>query len=191
MKITLDTNCLIDVELGEGAAEDVKRLFAYHDAGRITIQVPAIAASERMQDGTYALTFREFHRRIQKLAQREIELLRPPMYLGIVYLDWCILSDENMVAIEQKVHEILFPEIQFEWQVYAETHGISMESENLDPRWRNAKCDTLAIWSHIHYGGDIFVTRDRNFHKATEKPALAKLGAHEILYPAEAVARVA
>lgn len=191
MKITLDTNCLIDVEQGEEAAEDVKQLLAHHDAGYISIQIPAIAGSERLQDSTYASTFEKFHQRISKLAQREIELLKPLAYLGIVYLDWCILGDENMVAIERKIHEILFPEIQFEWQAYAESHGISLEGDSLDPRWRNAKCDTLGLWSHSHYGGDIFVTRDKNFHKVTKKPVLAKLGAREILYPAEAVTRVA
>jgi len=50
-------------------------------------------------------------------------------------------------------------------------------------RWMNKKCDVLTLWSHIWYEGDIFVTRDTNFHRKAEK--LIKLGARKILTPVE------
>ena len=42
-------------------------------------------------------------------------------------------------------------------------------------KWRNAICDVQALWSHIHAGNDVFVSRDRNFHKASKLPKLLSL----------------
>ncbi len=57
----------------------------------------------------------------------------------------------------------------------------------IEREWRRDKCDVLSLWCHIWYQGDVFVTADKNFHKATKKPALIKLGAKSILRPCETV----
>jgi len=62
--------------------------------------------------------------------------------------------------------------------------GIMKIEERL---WKNAKCDVLALWSHIWYGSGIFVTGDNNFLKKTKKPALITLGAGEIAKPEEVI----
>ena len=83
-----------------------------------------------------------------------------------------------MADLERKIHQILFPEIEFAYggEVYK--------------RWHNAKCDVLALWSHIHYGSGIFVTMDSNCHKKTKKTRLLALGAGEILKPEDAALRL-
>ena len=53
-----------------------------------------------------------------------------------------------------------------------------------------AKCDVLAMWCHITFGGDIFITSDRNFFRKTKKPHLIALGARDILTPQGAVAKL-
>src|SRR5207245_11565393 len=58
--------------------------------------------------------------------------------------------------------------------------------EEPDPKWRNAKCDTQALWSHVYHKRDVFVTRDANFLKKTKLPGLAALGAGQILVPRDA-----
>lgn len=65
-----------------------------------------------------------------------------------------------------------------------------MDDGQLSHKWLNAKCDVLALWSHIYYGGDIFVTSDENFHKEKKLPHLLHLGAGAILRPYDAAARV-
>lgn len=52
-------------------------------------------------------------------------------------------------------------------------------------RWRNAKCDVLTVWCHIHYGCDVFVTADGNFHKKGKAGELAQLGCKVIVNPSE------
>jgi hypothetical protein len=190
---TLDTNCLIDLELGEGGVLHLRRLLTAHDANRITVGVSAAAASERLPDGLFAPNFSGFQQRVSRLSTRPMDLLRPLCYLDISYLDWSILGDEQLVAQEEAIHQVLFPRIEFKWSDHAAKYGFDPEaatgtSQKESLRWRNRKCDTLAMWCHIHYGNDVFVTRDSNFLKASKKEALIALGARRILTPSEAAA---
>ncbi len=66
MRITLDTNCLIDLELNQGAALELRELIVIHELEKITLCVPAIGASERMKDGMYAPTFSVFQERVKR-----------------------------------------------------------------------------------------------------------------------------
>lgn len=190
MKLTLDTNCLVDLELSEGAVLELQKLVTAHDTGRIEIGVPGIGASERLKDGTFAENFSVFRQRIQRLSRREFEILKPPIYLGLTYFDWAIFGDNNMVNLEREIHDVLFSKIEFRWKDFAQANGLdpneAAEGKHKEwIKWRNRKCDTLALWCHIYYGRDVFVTQDKNFHKATKKIPLMKLGATSILYPSE------
>ncbi len=187
MKITLDTNCLIDLEKNECAVNDLQNLIFQHDSERITIAIPAIGASERMEGGTYASTFSEFKERVQKHSERPFEILKSPAYRGITYYDWCIRTTSDL---EKKLHDILFPNRKFEWAEQAEAYNIDPnEARNNQhgeyKKWVNCKCDTLGLWCHIYYDGDIFVTRDGNFHKETKKLQLEELVAKRISTPSD------
>jgi hypothetical protein len=193
--LTFDTNCLIDIELGAGEVSQLRGLLAAHDADRITVAISAAAASERLQGGLFAPSFSAFQQRASRLSARPIVLLRPLCYLDITYLDWSLLADEHLAAQEEAIHRVLFPTTEFKWRDYAARHGIQPEtllaSSHKDSlRWRNKKCDTLAMWCHIHYGNAVFVTSDSNFLKPSKKKALIALGARQILTPSEAAALV-
>ncbi len=181
MKLTLDTNCIIDLEENRPAAPFLHTLISYHDNQKIDLRVVAISASERKPDGTYATNFAEFREKIALVSLGHVEILAPICYLDMAFVDWCLLADEQMVKLERKIHEILFPRIDFEYGTYCKIHGIDPNDEKIDARWRNAKCDVLAIWCHITNGGDIFVTSDRNFHRPAKKTQLIQLGAGDIL----------
>jgi hypothetical protein len=190
MDVTFDTNCLVDLELKEGAVGELSAIIAAHEEEKITISVPGIGASERLKDGTFAKNFSLFQQRINKLTKRQFEILKPPLYLGLAYFNWAILAGDTMIDLERQIHQILFPEIHFIWADHAIAHGLdpnqAVEEHNKEwIKWRNRKCDTLSLWCHIYYNKDVFVTRDKNFHKATKKAALEKLGAKCILLPTE------
>ena len=191
--LTFDTNCLIDLELGAGGISHLRGLLAAHDANRITVAISAAAASERLPGGLFAPNFSAFQQRASRLSARPIILLRPLCYFDITYLDWSLLADEHLAAQEEAIHRVLFPTIEFKWRDHATKHGIQPETPAASSqkellRWRNKKCDTLAMWCHIHYGNAVFVTRDSNFLKASKKKALIALGARQILTPSEAAA---
>ena len=190
MNVTFDTNCLVDLELNEGAAPQLLRIVEAHESNQITISVPGIGASERLKDGTFAETFSLFMKRVNKLAKREFEILKPLAYFDLTYFDWSILGGDEIDEIESRIHEILFPETMFRWADQASACGLdpnqAAKEHNTEwLKWRNRKCDTLALWCHIHYKKDVFITQDSNFHKVTKKSTLEKLGAKSILFPLE------
>ena len=46
-------------------------------------------------------------------------------------------------------------------------------------KWWNSKCDTITVWTHIYYSGDLLITEDKNLLKKKRK--LIELGCKEIL----------
>ncbi len=191
MKVTLDTNCIIDLEENRPAAPFVKTLIDLHNNRSINLRVVAISASERKPNGIYASNFAEFQQKIAAVGLEDIEILHPIAYLDVTFLDWCLLADDQMVQLERKIHEVLFPSIDFDYGEYCKKQGLDPDnSGEMGQTWRRAKCDVQALWSHINAGGDIFVTSDRNFRKQTKKHRLIALGAGDILTPHDAVSKV-
>jgi len=188
--VTLDTNCIIDLEEANPRATSIKELIQMHKDGKINLRVVAISASERKPDGTYASNFAEFQERVAALGLGQADILKPMGYFGVSYWDWCLWADDEMLGLEEKVHKILFPEIEFSYKEFCRKRGLDLNSGSIDRRWRNAKCDVLALWSHIWHGNGIFVTADNEFHKESKKPYLIAIGAGEILRPDEAVVRL-
>jgi hypothetical protein len=191
LNVTLDTNCIIALEENRPTAPFLRQLITFHDAKKINLRVVAISASERKRDGTYAANFSEFKQKIATVGVEHVDILKPIAYLGMAYLDWCYPSGGQATVLERKIHEILFPSIEFDYLDYRHRFDIDLTSDEIDPKWRNAKCDVLAMWSHIRFYGDVFVTSDKNFHKQRKKEQLIALGAGNILTPQEAVSTVA
>jgi hypothetical protein len=183
MRFTLDTNCLIDVEEERPNATFIKDLVSLHGNNGINVSICSIGASERQRTGGYAKTFSEFQAKLELIRFECLELLQPLAYSDISFFDHCILADEND-TLEQDIHNVLFPNIQFPWADYASARGLA-----LDPikNWINAKCDVLTLWCHIKRGGGIFVTSDKNFHAASKQVKLKALGVGSIAYPEDAM----
>ncbi|MDH5378361.1 MAG: hypothetical protein OEX00_08565 [Gammaproteobacteria bacterium] len=156
-----------------------------HSNQEINLRVVAISASERKPDGTYVSHLNEFKERIAAVGLADIEILATIFYWGIAFWDYSLWSGEALMELERKIQGILFPKIELEYVDFCKKHGPDPDNEKVWRKWVNAKCDVLALWSHIWYGGDIFVTRDQNFHKETKKLQLNALGAGKILKPAE------
>jgi hypothetical protein len=185
VRFTLDTNCIIDVEEGRPSAPFVRELVGLHGKNGINVAVSAIGASERQRTGGYAQSFSEFQAKLKAVGFDSVELLPPLAYMGICYLDHCVMADENDL-LERQIHDPLFSNIEFLWVNYAKARGLPADA--LDKTWRNAKCDVLALWCHIRHGGGVFVTSDTNFHSDTKREKLRALGAGIIATPQDALA---
>jgi len=184
IKITLDNNVIVDIE-NKSHVADYEKLLRLHIERKIVLRIPAITASERKPDGTYNSNFNEFKKRIYAIGLSDAEILKPIMYWGISYWDYCLWGGGDLSALDASIHKILFPKIEMDFPNYCKKRGLDEGNTDAWKKWVNAKCDVLSMWCHIYYKGDIFVTRDRNFHKATKKPLLIGLGAKEILKPDE------
>lgn len=185
--ITIDTNCIIDLEEERQSVKYIRSLIKMHKEDRIKLMVVAISASERKQDRTYASSFGEFTKKLEKIGLGDVEILKPMCYLGICFFGKSLFSCEEMEQSEEKIHSVLFPKIEFKYEDFCLARGLEINRKFPNPKWLNAKCDVQCMWSHIHYQGDIFVTNDKNFHKKTKKAALISLGAGDILIPKEVV----
>ncbi len=184
MKITLDTNSLIDLNNGGIAAQEIQKLIDLHTQGEIQLRIVGISASERTSTGGYLSNFSDFQHWIEGLGLKDIEILKPFAIFDITYFDWSIWSDEEMSQLEEKVFTTLFPNINPNLLQYFEANGVPPDNQHLLRKWKNAKCDSVAYWCHIYYKGDIFVTRDKNFHRS-KKGHLLSLGGKDILLPSE------
>jgi len=76
--------------------------------------------------------------------------------------------------------------MELTYKDYCRTRNLKPENKEAWQKWVNKKCDVLAMWSHIWNKGDIFVTRDKDFHRKMKKQKLIELGAGEILMPKQA-----
>jgi len=157
---------------------------------QIILCIPAIAASENQRGGRLHTNFAHFQQFLADIGCQRCELLCPMAYSDISFLDYAILSDDEMATLERRIHGILFPNIPFGYSEYCERFGLDSDAGAVDRKWRRAKCDVQAMWCHIYYNGDVFVTQDNNFHKATKRDRLVTLGAREILRPSNCVSRL-
>ncbi len=190
MNVTLDTNCIIDLEKNTPTAIFLRQLVSFHDAQTINLRVVAISASERKPDGTYPASFNEFKQKIGSAGLGHVEILPTLAYPGMAFPDWCYPTGGEPGSLERKIHEILFPTIDFDNLDYRTRVLNDPASDTGDPKWRNAKCDVLVLWSHIHFNGDMFVTSDRNFRKQSKRARLIAVGAGNILSPQEAASTI-
>ncbi|MHB8887186.1 MAG: hypothetical protein ACYC5H_19300 [Methylovirgula sp.] len=179
---TLDTNCLIAIDEGRPEAAAVRKLANAHASGIADVAVVAMSASEKQKNGGYLKDFTEFRDRLASLDLAHLRIILPMRYWDIAFWDHCLLSDEAMLALEQRIHTVLFPNIEFEWQAYCQARDITATNAPFG-NWRNCKCDVQVLWSHIHAKRDIFVTNDANFHKVGKKSSLIALGAKQIELP--------
>ena len=186
LTFTLDTNCIIAVDEARPEADAIKALAASHQRSETAVGVVAISASERQKDGGSLETFDEFRSRLVRLGLAHLELLKPMMYWDITFWDFCLWSDEEMVSLEHSIHEILFPAIPFLWADYCSALGLNAADTKSDKKWRNAKCDVQAFWSHVHRNRKVFVTSDLNFHAEPKKQRLLELAGGRIEFPEEA-----
>lgn len=184
LRLTLDTNCLIDLEQHSAQALFLNEIVTAHHRGSIKLCVVAISASERLKDGKFAENFSAFENKLAELNLSSSKVLIPLFYWDITFWDHCLCGDND--SLELQIHEILFPNLPFLWADYCDATGVNTNAITSDRKWRNAKCDVLALWSHIHYKADAFVTSDLNFHKVTKRPHLIALGAKEIFTPEQA-----
>lgn len=180
LTVTLDTNILVDLERQAPRTAPVRRLI---DHPNVRVHLPAIIASERQPGGAYLDDFGMFVQRAANVGISEDSLVSPVGWWGITFWQRCLWSSDESTARERAIHAILF-----EQRPYECPDGLGSEFKANVPHpdylaWRNAKCDVLMMWCHLHYQGDVFITSDANFHKATKKARLLALGARQIVRP--------
>jgi hypothetical protein len=185
--VTLDNTCIIDLEQNRKHAPEIRKLVQMHCNREISLRLVAITASELKLDHTYLSNFDEFKRRIGAIGLGDVGILPTLARFDLSFFDYCVSGGRWLDELEKEIQLILFTEDEVEYGDSCRKYGCDEGGKAAWHKWTNKKCDVLALWSHIWYNGDIFVTDDNHFHKPAKKLALIKLGAGKILRPREAV----
>lgn len=183
LTVTIDTNILVDLEAGAPRSAPVRRLLEDTQSQRMEVRLPAIIASERQRGGRYLDDFDAFVRRATAMGFSEKSLVYPIGCWGVTFWERCLWASDESAALERTIHSILFEHRPFECP---EGLGSDFKVDPPHPdyvAWRNAKCDVMMMWCHIHYGADVFITADENFQKASKKTRLIEIGAKQIIAP--------
>lgn len=113
VRYSLDTNCIISIEESRPEAAALKALVERHRQGTVIVQVTAIAATERQRSGTSLEHFDDFRTRLASLGLAKAVFLRPPMYVGLCFVDYCIIHGDEFLSQERAIHEVLFSSMPF------------------------------------------------------------------------------
>jgi hypothetical protein len=189
IRVTVDTNELFNIHNGTGDSVGLNRLMELHSEGNIRICIPAIAASENRSGGVKLENYAEFEEFVASLGLTDYEELSPILLLDEGYLGYGLAYTPVMMRLARRIHHILSPSIEFDYEDYVARLGEFFTSRHYR-KWLNVTCDVMAMWSHIHHRADFFVTEDQNFHKRTKKPRLLELGARQICTPSECVSEL-
>jgi len=183
VRLTLDTNCLINLENHAGPWAEVSELVNAHGEGAVLVFVCAMSASEGQQSGGRLSNFSEFEGWIEKIGCAKLGHILPMGYYGVSFWGHARYASEEGRRLEMLIHDALHPEIEFRYDEFCAAHSLDPGAVPIRRRWLNAKCDVQALWSHINAGNHIFVTEDRRFLTAKRRAALVGLGAGELLTP--------
>jgi hypothetical protein len=194
MKLTLDWNCVIEVEEDQPQAEYVTELIRLHRLGRFEVALLAASASENTKSKQFPGNANIFKERISSLGWQDLPLVPMPSISGLSYLDFCYIvgDSEKFERDRDAIWHVIAPSVPRKpadhLPVGAQMRDNSIQSEELS-KWRNTWCDVISAYSHIHEIRDVFVTNNtRDFQKNAGE--LAKLGMRHIATPADALAVV-
>jgi rRNA-processing protein FCF1 len=167
IKITVDTNILIDVEEKRFNYIDVLKLFELDNKKEISLYFPAVIAIEKWIEKKEVDNFNKFINYLKKLGINKPKTLSPLGYLDLFFLDNVTLFDEDGPEFElaDKLKIVLFPEAEETYLKFCEKNNWDPNSEKTYLDYRNISIDALILWCHVYYKNDILLTRDSNFKK--------------------------
>ena len=95
LSFTLDTNCILALDdvrndptsQRTAEADSIRLLAAAHSAGKASVGVVAISASERQRHDSHFENFSVFEQRLSALGIGHLELLHPILYYDVTFWD--------------------------------------------------------------------------------------------------------
>ncbi len=162
--ITLDTNCLIDLDEGrQPQVGPLEQVVQAHRDGGVRLTVCAMTASENPRSGDPPKTFPEFTALLERVGLSEVEILKPIGYWSVSFWGQALWTSDEMRKLEQEIHHVLAP-------------NLLMDDMSDDRRWRNTKCDVQMVWTHVWHDTGVLLTSDTAILR--KAGALAALGAN-------------
>lgn len=190
MKLTLDWNCVIEVEERRPQASYVIDLIKGHRDGRFEVALLAASASENSKSKRFPGSASLFTKRVAALGWSDLPLVKMPGVCGLSYWDFCYYVDDGDAYERdiQAIWRVIAPKVPYNASQHlptgTELTDEFLQSEDLS-KWRNIWCDVVSAYSHIRSSRDIFVTNNTRDFQANAA-ALSLLGMSRIYKPKEA-----
>ena len=195
MKLTLDWNCIIEVEENRPQADCVNALIDGHRQGHFEVALLAASASENSKSKLFPGNASLFKDRVAALGWQDLHLVPMPGIMGLSYwgFSYYVGDGEKFEQDVNALWQVIAPKVARSPSAHlpegADLNDGAIQSEALS-KWRNTWCDVISAYSHIHARRDIFVTNNtRDFQRNAE--LLSCLGMKHIYTPIEAVKEVA
>lgn len=169
MKITLDHNCIIDIESGTPEGLQLRRVI---EDDRYQSYVVNVGAWEMLQRGVVPGDYSTFEALLQRAEIDHLPRLNPMALVDIAYINRCVIANDEMIDLAQRIRDVLFP-------------VPLTPDEMIEKKRRNRLCDVHTLWCHIHNKHEVFVTSDQNFLKASRVAGLAALGVGRVCLPSD------
>lgn len=189
MKLTLDWNCVIEVEESRPQAACVLDLIRAHREGEIEVALLAASASENTKSKSFPGNSSIFKDRVAQLGWDDLPLVPMPAIYGLSYFDFCFYVgdgeafERDMDAIWREIAPNV-PRKPSEHLMDGQALDDDVIQSEMLAKWRNTWCDVISAYSHIYAARDIFVTNNtKDFQKNAIK--LASLGMKYISTPSE------
>jgi hypothetical protein len=179
VRLTLDHNCIINLENRTGQHAAIEKLIALHRSGAAWVALGVISASENVRSGRPS--YAAFVERIANLGLSDLPQILPEARVDMAYIGLSTYAGDD--GLDRKVRDIIHPSFEnYEVAMKANfTHSIGRKQ-------RNALCDVDAVVAHIRHDHDVFVTEDRHF--LDRRVQLAPLGVRHVLTPEETLRHV-
>jgi hypothetical protein len=176
MRITLDHNVIIDMANRRPNVESLRQALSNAAYEACVVE---IGASEMRQRGIRPDRYDLFEELLCEAGLESAPRLAPMMIWDVTFWDHGLWCDDEMERLSKQIEAILFGE-----STPIDVANLADDSPEA-MAWLNRLCDIQSMWCHLHNKNDVFVTSDRNFHKATKRPRLLELGARQIARPDE------
>jgi len=191
VKFTLDWNCVIEVEEDQPQAVSVRALVDAHRSKRIEVALLATSASENTKSRVFPCSAELFLQRVARQGWQDLPLVPMPAISDLSFWDHAYYVDDDEEF--DRMYDALWAVMASNIASDPEKHLCEGQTFNDDAihsealaKWRNAWCDVMSAYTHIHERRDVFVTNNtKDFQDKRE--ALAVLGMRCIATPAEAV----
>ncbi len=184
LKVTFDTQCVNDLLERRDFSPALDKCLQLASEGRLEIGIPAICGSENLPGYLRPDSISLFLEKLRQIGLTEHSLLLPFAIWDVTFWDYAIWAGDADTDLEQKLWAILFPDSP-RTPPATGTFDQNATDGNTIQKQINRKCDVLVAWTHIHYGRDVLLTRDRNFMKQSKLPQLLALGAGRVVSPSD------
>ena len=174
MKITLDHNCILDLENRTEVGLLVEAIVLNKSNQCFVVN---IGASEMRKKGVRPDNYQRFEELLLAARIDHLPRLNPIAIWDLTFWDTCVWADDGMIRLSQDIELALFGDVE----------QMDIAKEGLDSltgrKWVNRQCDIHTMWCHIQNGNEVFLTTDANFTKKTKLQRLIVLGAGRICHP--------